>query len=105
WKGPRRSEIHDIGTHAFVWEALKIWSQRPDATRLLEESVRVEGVRLHEWLTAFNPGGTFAPTAREWLKLWGLDLERFARDQKMRNAVSYEPTALDSVKSVDLIRG
>jgi len=102
WKSPGRAVISGIGTHLFVWEALIIWSQRADAPRLLQETITVEGVRLQDWLMAFNPGGSFSPTARDWLRLWGLDIGRFVSDRRMRNEVSYGPTSLGGVGALDV---
>lgn len=96
------AHIKDISTHQFVWEALEVWSQGPEARSLLERAISVEGVKLSDWLTAFNPGATFAPGASRWLLEWGLDLAQFAQDRRLRNAVSYQPTGLAQVETLSV---
>lgn len=98
-----RGHVTNMGTHVFVWEALEHWSDRTEAQQFLERAIVVEGVPLRDWLIAFNPGGSFAPTARQWLRMWGLDLARFAQDRSARNRMSYDPTGIDSVETVAVV--
>lgn len=82
-------------THVFVWDALEYWAQQPAATDLILSVIQPGGKTLSEWLEHFPPtagGGFRAILARQWLREWGLDLQRFALDRDARNESSYRPT-------------
>ncbi len=85
------------GTHSLVWLALEHWANQPTAKDLLLEIIAPGGQPLRNWLAAFTvPGANQQILAAEWLKNWGLDLQRLSKDRDSRNIVSYRPTAFTS---------
>ena len=82
------------GTHRFAWKALESWANAK-AKDVLLRVIILSGSTLSDWLDQFPSGGVQA-LAANWLKSWGLDLERYSDDQSARNTASYRPTALVS---------
>lgn len=82
------------GTHHFVWKALRHWADSK-AKDVLLRVIMLSGSPLSDWLDQFSSGGVQA-LAADWLKRWGLDLQRYADDRIARNTASYRPTALVS---------
>ena len=83
------------GTHTATWEILQAWSHKADSTVRLLDVIVLEGQSLSAWLRAAgvdNP--TQLEVAREWLRTWSIDLERFSEDQDIRNEMSYRPTRI-----------
>lgn len=97
---PSASNGRKVGTHQIAWLALKHWATLPAAGDLIFEAIRPAGIRLGDWVGTFNPGATPAIIASEWLKKWGLDLERLADDRTARNEASYGPTCVYPNKSL-----
>ena len=82
------------GTHQFAWKALKAWADAK-AKDVLLRVVKLSDVPLSDLLDQFSYGGVQA-LAADWLKRWGLDLQRYNDDRDARNTSSYRPTALVS---------
>jgi hypothetical protein len=86
------------GTHEIAWLALNHIADSNTAASLLGEAVLPGGIALKDWLDFFPPttGQVPQPKPVEWLRQWGLDLQRLKDDQTARNEVSYRPTRLRS---------
>lgn len=89
------------GTHRAAWQLLEYWSGLERAANLISEIVSPAGVPLAIWLDAFRPGTTVLPIGSDWLKSWGLDLQRLSEDRDAREEASYRPTRLVSRASLD----
>ncbi len=88
------------GTHPMTWLALEYWARSSQAKSFLERCIAPNGVLLREWFGEF-PGITgFGAIAYDWIKTWGLDINRIFSDQQARNVASYRPTRLDSTSSL-----
>lgn len=99
------------GTHGFAWDGFEFWADTSAAVRTLQECIYPGGIPLKEWLKHF-PGTNNADfIATAWLKKWGLDLSRLAKDRNARNLASYRPTIFtspgptDIEESLDIITG
>lgn len=86
-----------LSTHVFAWEALDAWALSEESTRFLGAVISGGGVTLADWIGNAFPGTTVAPIAQDWLRLWGLDLKRFAEDRELRNEMSYRPSRITAV--------
>lgn len=89
-------------THEMVWLALQEWAQIPARSSSLLNLFRVNGYTIAEWLDAagyssLNP--TSRVLAKGWLEQWSLDLKDIAKDQYLRNEVSYRPQRLRATHS------
>ena len=93
-KGKCHPIKHAGGTHLFAWTALENWAYAKAKNVLLRVTI-LSGFPLSDWLAQFPYGGV-QPFAHDWLKSWGLDLQRYADDRMARNTASYRPTALVS---------
>lgn len=88
-----RAAVFDGPTHVVAWQALDEWSRLPASGSLLEKSVTVAGEPLAAWLGQFSGGKLGVGALSEnWVRSWGYDLDAFANDRELRNAVSYNPT-------------
>ena len=86
--------ISGHGTHKFAWEALNHWAETTGARDLVLTIIRPGKIPLRDWLDQFAAGpANQTLLARDWLQLWGLDLERLTEDRSTRNRSSYRPTA------------
>lgn len=83
-----------MGTHDFAWEALECWGDTLMARDTLFESIYPGNLPLKEWLNYYPGSANFL--ASHWLKQWGLDIARMAKDRDARNVASYRPTAFAS---------
>jgi hypothetical protein len=83
-------------THQIVWDLLDEWCKLPKSASLIAEIVTIGGVPLSLWLQRFQPaaGNALQPIAANWLRAWGLDIQRLRDDRDARNEASYRPTAL-----------
>jgi hypothetical protein len=89
--------ISGHGTHKFAWEALNHWAETTGARDLVLTIIRPGKIPLRDWLDQFAAGpANQTLLARDWLQLWGLDLERLTEDRSTRNRSSYRPTAFSS---------
>lgn len=93
-------DIKGHGTHEFAWLALEHWSGLAKAAPRLDNVIRPEGVKLAEWLDAFGMTTAAQPVAANWLRIWGLDIKRFAEDRAARNESSYRPSGLYAQSSL-----
>lgn len=87
-------------THQILWETLEWWSGTPGAASLLAGVVRPAGVSIEDWVDALPAGGSWRIQGGDWIRQWGLDLQRFGSDRAARNASSYGPTAVAGVLSM-----
>lgn len=86
----------EIPTHDVVWAAFKTWSKEDAAINLFNRVVSPDGIRLSDWLDAFNSGWVHLTNVGErWLQSWGIDIQVFRMDRAARNTASYQPTAMN----------
>lgn len=86
------------GTHVSVWQLYDRWSDLPGAVPVLRESLLPFGLKLGDWFDVLaNPAVGASPlaTAKEWLKIWALDLKQFTLDKRLRAKFSYNPTGFE----------
>lgn len=90
-KGPR--------THDMVWLAVDSWARVPMSRNRLLDLFTIEGRTFVDWLTATPIIGTMTVSAlaSEWLQAWSIDLKVIAKDQHLRNEVSYRPQGIVSL--------
>jgi len=93
-KGAAKRVAGTFGTHRLAWEALRLWSETPEAAKVVSAAIRPYGIGLAEWLSGYPPMATWAPIASGWLQAWGIDIERYIDDQQLRNEASYRPSGL-----------
>lgn len=91
----RRHRFNGFTTHGFTWKALEIWAQTQAAANFIAKVLAPGGIRLDDWVREFSVSGTYEALAREWLLVWGIDLQRFGEDQDARNRVSYGLNAVE----------
>jgi hypothetical protein len=82
------------GTHKVVWHALRRWADLERSADLLGGNLIINGLELRGWMDHFMSGPSLQPVGKHWLKVWGMDLQRFSDDQEARNESSYRPTRL-----------
>ena len=80
------------GTHQFIWPVLEHWAQSSGGTARILDVIRPANIPLKQWTSLF--GGTAGFLATDWLRRWGLDLSRLAKDRESRNLASYRPANL-----------
>lgn len=97
---PSRNQKY--GTHNFVWDALNFWINNLNATSTLLNMIKIDNIPLENWLSSFgiNIGMKTALTIN-WLKSIGFDLKLFESDRSARNEVSYRPTTINGVVTVN----
>jgi hypothetical protein len=83
--------FHQRGTHPFVWNVLSAWTDLPASVELLGEVIQPVDARLVDWLEPLAGPDLWRQTGRDFLRHWGLDVERFGRDREARNDSSYQP--------------
>jgi hypothetical protein len=79
------------GTHPTTWLTLEAWAKSRSAATTITQVVQPAGVPIDKWIAAFGATASWKPLGWTWLKEWGLDLRRFAKDRYARNEVSYRP--------------
>jgi hypothetical protein len=98
----RHDESVDVfgqrGTHRFAWEALEEWSASSRSAVVVTTIIRPAGASLQDWYEAFNSGAQAKAKGDEYLRLWGLDIARFAEDQGARAESSYRPRTAEGCK-------
>ncbi|HVD41088.1 MAG TPA: hypothetical protein VNC16_08820 [Solirubrobacterales bacterium] len=83
--------FHQLPTHAFAWNALSAWTDLPGSVELLGDVIQPADARLVDWLAPLAGPNLWQQTGRDYLRYWGLDVERFGRDREARNDSSYQP--------------
>lgn len=91
------------GTHVFTWLALENWSTTQQAAGLLGDIIKVNSISLRDWLVEFVASGNLATLASYWLSNWGLDLNILNNDRDARNIVSYRPSHITNMASVNAL--
>jgi|GEM_PF-362873 len=90
------------GTHGFVWDALKELMSSPTSASLLLDVTSAGGSQLSEWLGHFaSVPALTSRLASDWLRAWGLDIARLAKDRDARNLSSYRPTSFTTPRTLD----
>lgn len=84
------------GTHEIVWLAFKFWSEQKEARDLLMEIIHPFNYSLKDWFLAIQKveKTNEDPILGKFLQDWGMDLDYFIDDKKMRNELSYRPTKM-----------
>ena len=83
-------------THALAWEALDAWASNPTSTALLASILRPGGFTIETWLINFSvPSASLGFVGAEWLRAWGLDIQRLSKDRDARNEASYRPNRIN----------
>ena len=91
---PRNRRNSFDGTHILAWKALDHWSGLKRSSDLLSEIITPGGLPITDWQSGIFSQASFRVVGSTWLKCWGLDIERCADDQKLRNQSSYRPSRL-----------
>jgi len=93
------TEHNSHGTHEIVWLAFKFWSEQKDARDLLMEIIHPFNYPLKEWFSAIQKveRTNEDPILGKFLRDWGMDLDFFIDDKKMRNELSYRPTKIKNL--------
>ncbi len=80
-----------LPTHEFAWEALSKWTHIPASSKLFGEVIRPSDASLRDWLDPLSGGPLWEATGRNYLRSWGLDVQRLGHDRAARNESSYQP--------------
>jgi hypothetical protein len=91
----------DDNTHFIAWALLSFWSGTTAAANLLGRVLAPAGKRLSDWATGFSAGPAAALVGADWLKSWGVDIQRFAEDREARNEASYRPSRIYRTSQLD----
>ena len=84
-----------LGTHPATWKLLKSWGADQTRAITLLDSISVESRTIREWFDeAKISSSAQIKVAREWLKVWSLDLSIFDADHELRNNISYRPSRI-----------
>lgn len=97
--GDVRALTAAAGTHVSIWELYDRWSDLPASVPVLRDALLPFGLPLGDWLdAATHPvvGASTLAAAKDALKTWALDLQRFKQDQRLRERFSYNPTGFES---------
>jgi len=92
-------------THQFTWQALQWWASQSNSWRLIGEGIRPDGVKLEDWIAADPTYATWGAVASGWVSDLGLDLQRVASDQFLRNVASYRPHEIGGSAPFDASAG
>lgn len=91
------------GTHFVSWLYLAYWDEIGRSSKLIGDVITPGGIKLSMWHDFFNSGTVnLLLIQKEWLKDWGLDMERLIDDRDARNESSYRPTRLINIPSLDV---
>lgn len=90
------ARLNSDGTHVAAWEAFYAWVARPEAARLIANSITIAEAPLGECLNALFPqaGGAAAYSLSSLVLDWGLDLQQASTDKHTREISSYDPHCL-----------
>jgi len=88
-----------LGTHAAVWQALRLWASDRHSAKLFLESVTFRGVSLSDCLDALFPSSPPTPLVSKVIETWGVDLRRSAAERESRNISSYAAHAFNPTRS------
>jgi hypothetical protein len=93
-------------THKATWAALREWANaRPNGIRVID-CFQACGLSSETWAKACSIAPSLDEIGSQWLKDWGIDLERMSEDSLLRNEASYRPnlhpTAFEKVNEADL---
>jgi hypothetical protein len=92
-----------INTHTFVWEALNELMATNTSAAIVLDTSTAGGSSLTEWLAHFASAPSLtASLGADWLKAWGLDIARLAKDRDARNLSSYRPTSFSTSRPLDV---
>lgn len=89
------------GTHDIAWLALQFWATQHPESSGISDLITSGNTTLTDWLGQAGTSGSLL--AAEWLKAWGADLQRLAKDQRIRNQSSYNPTTIETVAITDAV--
>src|SRR4029077_16428131 len=84
------------GTHVLTWKALIHWADLQRSSELLQQIITPGGLELSEWRSGIFTAGSLTVSGGNWLRIWGMDIARCARDQHIRNVASYRPSRLQN---------
>jgi hypothetical protein len=89
------------GTHKITWEILDHWVSTPAAAKLFGNSLLPGGIRLADWVSAFSGGISSTLVGADFLKTWGIDIQRLSIDRDLRNEASYRPSRVRNNSQID----
>lgn len=85
------------GTHLLTWKALAHWSDLKRSSDLLDQIITPGGLSISAWQYGIFSQASFRRIGATWMQRWGLDIQRCADDQRLRNLSSYRPSHLFNV--------
>ena len=89
-----------LSTHQCTWAVFEWWANYSRSIDFLRRVIKPDRNDLGTWLDATtNSYRSFPLIGAKWLKLWGLDVERFSNDRSARNDVSYWPNTINGWSS------
>lgn len=91
---PKNRHNRFDGTHTLAWKALNHWSGLKRSSELLSEIITPGGLPITDWQFGIFSMASFRVVGDTWLRHWGLDIQRCADDQRLRNLSSYRPSRL-----------
>ena len=94
-QGNPRKEL--FRTHECTWAVFQWWANEKRSIDFLRQVIKPDGRNLGNWIDA-SPRSRYAFQAigAEWLKIWGIDIERFFGDRDARNDASYWPNTIEN---------
>jgi hypothetical protein len=93
-----RHDLSRRATHDMCWAAISAWATLPSSTQLILSCLRLNHSTLEDLQADFFAAGTSA-AAGDLLRGWGFDLAQGADDRDERNWSSYQPTALNVIRT------
>ena len=96
---------YDIkGTHQIVWklleEAVSIRNQPAEFLKL-HKIFRIGGLTLEDWVVGMSGGESGMSIVSEYVKKWGVDIQNYDSDRKIRNKLSYDISTFQGVTRND----
>ena len=88
----RTSNYGNGATHSHIWPCLNYWASCRSSFLLLESVFQPAGRPLSHWFGSLGASTPARAVARQFLRMWGLDLRILADDHNLRNQVSYRPS-------------
>lgn len=83
--------LKHLPTHQFTWSALTAWTSSNQSGIMFGELIRPSDAALADWLAPLAGPAVTQETGRNYLRDWGVDVERFGDDRDARNDSSYQP--------------